>query len=310
MLAIGQIGWFAIIVQIGGESLGILTAQPVSLGIVVYAVLMWVMASLKLHLFGLVKGMIVVSSVLLMLYLGWSYSELSPQSGALWAGENLWDLFWGISVVVVSLVSFISVSPDFFHQVQHSRDVLKSIRYGILLPGILIVSFGAFLFFGYAGTPSISVLIAGTSVAAFGDLINVLTNTDAAVAAYTPGFRFSYMFGVSLRSGILAACTIGSILALLDISAYLELWLGTLAGIYPAVIGVCLAHYTLVPYGVKLKQYPQIRWRVILIVISCSLLIFIINLALLHWVVGLTSFILYALVMGVKVKLYIEDNIN
>lgn len=308
ILAMGQIGWFAIVNQIGGESLAILAGIPVYVGILIYAAVMVIMATLNLHRLAIVKSMIVVSSFGFLIYLitvnraDFNLIRLTDLS------QNKETILWGISIVVASLMSFSSVSPDFMSGLKTRKDVLLTILMGLFLPGVLISALGAVLFLG---KPLVLNAIIGVSLlAGFGHWFNMITNTDAAVAIYTPGYRLSYAFGWPFKISVLVAAGLGSLFSLLNIRSQLETWLSIIAGIYPSLVGVTVAHYFLRFFQRKEVKYSKTNWRSVVIILFSSMLIFVINISLLNWVVGLTSFVLYIAMTGVTIKIYIGKYYN
>lgn len=304
ILALGQIGWFAIVNQIGGESLAFLGGFPIWLGIIVYALGMILMASLNLHQLGLVKSMITTSSIALLLYLVAVNYQNIHLSQLLNLSNNRENVLWGVSVVVSSLLSFTSVSVDFTSKLKSKTDLITTIISGVMIPGILVVTLGAILFLG-KNTLVLEAIIGVSAIAFFGHWFNVITNTDAAIAIYTPGFRLNYIFGWPFVLSIVVAATIGTIFSLLNIRSQLEIWLSVIAGIYPSLIGVTIAHYTLKYFGLDRKTLAT-NWRAISIILISSMLIFFVNISLLNWLVGSMSFILYIAMTGLTIKIYIE----
>ncbi|HEC65610.1 MAG TPA: hypothetical protein ENI23_09960 [bacterium] len=306
ILALGQIGWFAIISQIGGESLSHILGSPYFVGIIIYAILMFLIASLDLHKLAIVKVLITASSIALIIYLVTiNFSNINIQQ--LFATGFDGSLLWGTSIVVTSMISFSSVSPDFFSQLQKKKDVWISILLGIFIPGIIIATLGAILF-SFQSVLSIDAVIGLSSFALLGHVFNIITNTDAAQAIYTPGNRFSYMLSLPFVISVGIAAAIGTVFSLLNIRSQLEIWLSVLAGIYPAIIGVTIARYTL--HHFKKKKAAHISstdWNAITIVLFSSILIFIVNISLLGWIVGFTSFLFYILMTGVTIKIYIGE---
>lgn len=303
ILALGQIGWFAIVNQIGGESLAFLSGFPIWVGIVIYALAMILMAGLSLHNLGIVKSMITSSSVVLLLYLVYvNYQNINLNQ--LLDLSNKESILWGISVVVASLMSFTSVSPDFTSKLKAKKDLFITILTGMFIPGVMVAALGAVLFLG-KNTLSLDAIIGVSAIAFFGHWFNVITNTDAAIALYTPGLRLRYIFGWPFTASVIIAAVFGTLFSLLNIRSQLEIWLSVIAGIYPSLIGVTIAHYCLKYFGLDRKNITT-NWRAISIILISSLLIFFVNLSLLNWVVGSMSFILYIAMTGVTIKIYIE----
>lgn len=304
ILALGQIGWFAIINQIGGESLAFLGGFPLWLGIIIYAGMMILMASLSLHNLGIVKSMITFSSIALLLYLVAANYQNIYLPKLLDFSNNQENILWGISVVVASLMSFTSVSPDFTSKIKSKKDLLITILTGLFIPGMVVATLGAILFLG-KNTLSLETIIGFSTIAFFGHWFNVVTNTDAAIAIYTPGLRLRYVFGWPFTLSVIVAALFGTIFSLFNIRSQLEIWLSVIAGVYPSLVGVTIAHYCLKYFGLDSKNITT-NWRAISIILASSMLIFFVNISLLNWVVGGMSFILYIAMTGVTIKIYIE----
>ncbi|MCB0318214.1 MAG: hypothetical protein KDD56_05615 [Bdellovibrionales bacterium] len=305
ILAFGQIGWFAVIVQIGGESLAVILNTKPFFGLIIYSILMILMAGLKLHHFGFIKWFINLSAIGLIGYLFYKTSGKITVPSLL-SNQSSENLLWGTSIIISSLISFSSVTPDFLSQLRDKSDVKKSIFYGIFIPGILIVTAGAILF-SQTDKLSIAALLGVSSLALFAHIFNVITNTDAAIAIFTPAHRFAHMFNTSFKKGLLIAGAIALPIALAGMASHLEIWLATLAGFYPSIIGVTIAYYTLHHFGLKPKKIGTIDWRSVSIILFTSTLIFIVQISLLNWVVGMTAFMLYILMTGVTINIIIGE---
>lgn len=234
LLAVGQIGWFAIISQIGGTALANLLGIGEIVGILIYAAMMYIISSLSLYKMGIVKLLITLSSASLIVFLiANNYQDIDLSTIAN-SDHSTNSFIWGVGIVFSSLISFGAVSPDFTSQLRGRKDVWLASLIGIFLPGIIVTTLGAILFFDRELV--FESLIGFGSVSLFGYLFNVITNTDASVAIYTPANRLQYMFGFRFGVALLLAVTIGTLLALLDITSHLEIWLGFLGIFYPLLV--------------------------------------------------------------------------
>ncbi|MFW5702704.1 MAG: hypothetical protein ACOCXP_01935, partial [Candidatus Dojkabacteria bacterium] len=220
LLAVGQIGWFAVITQIGGTALANLFGVDIRLGILIYAILMYLISSLSLYKMGIVKLLITSSSISLIIFLLVNnYSEINLDL-LINSQDSSNSIIWGISIVCFSLISFASVSPDFFSQLNTKKDVFYSSLLGIIIPGITVATLGSILFFEKDLTFEALVGIGAISI--LGHIFNITTNTDASVAIYTPANRLEYMFGIKFEIALAIAVVFGTLLALLDITSRLE----------------------------------------------------------------------------------------
>ncbi|OGK22131.1 hypothetical protein A2866_04215 [Candidatus Roizmanbacteria bacterium RIFCSPHIGHO2_01_FULL_39_8] len=273
VLAAGQIGWAAINIELGGRSLASLFGARADLGIIFYTFILICMAALSLHRLGIVKSFVIVSSLGLIIYLLWaklqevSFSEFSNYSPAFSR-----SLFWGVSIVVASLISFSTVTPDFFQKVKQKRDIVLSTLLGMVVPGIMTASLGCFLFFNRSDFDLIP-LIAGLTFTIFPNIFNVVTNTDGSVAIYTPALKFRHLFNISVKKGVIVAGIISCFLALYHISAYLEVWLKFLSLFFPIFIGICFPYILFKEYiGKRLLDW-QIRFNFVLDIFFAVLLL-------------------------------------
>ncbi|HEY5442333.1 MAG TPA: hypothetical protein VIJ68_02250 [Candidatus Saccharimonadales bacterium] len=240
LLAFGQLGWAAINISLGGSSLAILAHLPRPLGLVVYALIIGVMGSLGLYKLGYAKIVIILSSTFLAFYIGvlkLHSGDLSPFLAYHPHAQK--SVFWGCSVVVASLISFATVSPDFFQNVKQKGDVARSTLLGIVAPGMFICFMGCFFFFN--APLNLVTLIAGLSFAAVPNIFNTIANTDGAMAIYTPALKFQFIFKTRFIVGLIAGLAISLIFALLGITNYLQAWLKVLSVISPVFIGVAFA---------------------------------------------------------------------
>jgi purine-cytosine permease-like protein len=252
LLAIGQLGWAAINISLGGGSLAILSNIPIPLGMAAYALIIGIMASLKLHQLAFSKLLVIITSLSLLTYIGvvklshtaviefLKYQPSSPKS-----------LFWGISVVVASLISFATVSPDFFQSAEKKTDILPSTILGIVLPGSLMCFMGCLFFYDRSDFNLVG-LIGGLSFAALPHIFNGVTNTDGSMAIYTPALKFRKVFNIKLPTGVLLGTLASLVLAVLGITHSLETWLKVLSLMSPIFIGVA---YAAVVFNNALPQF-------------------------------------------------------
>lgn len=238
ILALGQIGWAAINFDLGGKSLAILFSFPSLVGIGLYAFILIGIAMLRINQIGFVKLLVVGASILLMGYIVFfKFFTIHNSSFLTYQPTNPQNLFWGISVVVASLISFATISPDFFKDVRTKEDVLLSTFLGISFPGVVVAFIGAFLFFDHQNL-ELPLVLGSLSFSLFPQLFNIVTNTDGAIAVYTPGLKFQYMFGWNKKIGMLISGGISMILAIFGLASHLEIWLKLLSIIFPALIGI------------------------------------------------------------------------
>lgn len=241
ILAVGQIGWASINIELGGKSLSSIFSQPAFLGIAAYAIFLILMGVLDLYKMGLTKLFVTISSVSLLGYVFVSkLAHASLYNFFLHKPVGMQSLLWGISIVVASLISFSTVTPDFFQSVKSKKDILLSILLGLIIPGVLTALLGCFLFFD-TGNFDLIALISALTFPIFPHILNASTNTDGSIAIYTPGLKLQNMFGIRLKTGILIAGVISFGLALFGMSHYLDTWLTLLSLLFPALIGVVLA---------------------------------------------------------------------
>lgn len=244
LLAVGQIGWFGIITQIGGTALSNLFSINVIIGVLIYSILMYIISSLSLYKMGIVKLLITLSSISLIVFLIVNnYNEIDLNA-IINTHNSTNSIIWGISIVIFSLISFACVSPDFTSQLKTKKDLFLVSLLGIFIPGIIVTILGAILFFNRE--LAFESLIGFGGIAAIGYIFNITTNTDASIAIYTPANRIEYMFGIKFKLALLVAVIAGTILALLDITSQLEIWLNFLGLFYPIlviIVGIFYFHY-------------------------------------------------------------------
>ncbi len=241
MLALGQLGWAAINISLGGASLALLAHIPVAIGMTLYAVALGGMAALNFYRLAITKIVIVASAALLVLYVAiakllnasffdfLSYQPHTEQS-----------LLWGVSIVVASLVSFATVTPDFFKDARTRADITRSTVLGMVIPGAIMASLGCLLFFDQANY-NLTQLIASLAIPLLPQILNVATNTDGSMALYTPALKIIALRKISFQLAVLLATGISLSLALLHIANHLNIWLSALSVMAPVFIGVAFA---------------------------------------------------------------------
>ena len=240
LLAFGQIGWASINISLGGTSFARLLHIPVFIGLIMYALAITAMGAIGLYKLAYAKFVIIISSISLAIYIG----ALKIHSGQLAHFINYHpttqkSIYWGSSIVVASLISFATVSPDFFQSLKHKTDIGRSTIFGIVIPGIVICFTGCLFF--YNVPLNLAGLIAGLSFAGLANVFNTVANTDGAMALYTPALKFQLIFKMKFIIGISIAAIISLTFALLGIINYLEIWLKALTIIAPIFIGVAFA---------------------------------------------------------------------
>lgn len=270
LLALGQLGWAAINISLGGSSLAALIHIGTPLGMIVYTLIIAAMGSLGLYRLAYVKLLVIASSLSLVAYIGVlkfqhggfahlaSYQPISHKS-----------LFWGSSVVVASLISFATVSPDFFQSLKRKSDIATSTVLGVVLPGAVMCLAGCLLFTN--ARLDLVGLISSLSFAAVPNLFNTIANTDGSMALYTPALKFQLVFGIRFLLGIVIGAGLSVSLALLGIIQYIEVWLKVLSLLSPVFIGVAFAA-VLFNSTVKVKrQLPThfARWVYGITVLLC-----------------------------------------
>lgn len=244
ILAFGQIGWAAVNIDLGGRSLGSLFSLPWYFGILIYASILTAIALLNLYRLGLTKFFITISALGLMGYMFFyklQSENLSQFINHQPVTQN--SLFWGTSIIVASFISFATISPDFFQSVKTKKDVVLSTIFG-LFPGALIALLGCFLFFDKSSLDLI-LLLSITAFAFFPHVFNTITNTDGAIALYTPGLKFQSILPINFRTGVIISAILSLILALTQISLHLPIFLNILSIIFPVLIGVCFSAFIL-----------------------------------------------------------------
>lgn len=273
LLACGQLGWASINISLGGSSLATLLSLPTVVGLIIYTLIIAGMGAMGLYKLAYTKIVVIVASASLALYIG----ILKLQSGDLavfftYHPSHAKSLYWGCSVVVASLISFATVSPDFFQNVRHKNDVARSTLLGIVLPGMIMCFMGCFFFFNVP--LSLAGLIAGLSFAVLPNAFNAIANTDGSMALYTPALKFRLIFKMRVVTGVIAGALISFALALMNITNYLEIWLKALAIISPIFIGVAFAA-VLFDHKVSKKFLPRYfaRHAYMLTIVLCILLL-------------------------------------
>lgn len=242
ILAIGQIGWAAINIDLGGKSFSTLFSLPFVVGISLYALILVCMAMLNLSRMGVVKLFISLSALALMIILLISKLHTTELGQIIsYHPDTQNSFFWGVSIVVASLISFATVTPDFFQSVMTKKDVVYS-TVGGLVPGIFVASLGCLLFYGRHSLDLLSLLQI-TPFFLLPNIFNAITNTDGSTALFTPALKLQSIFPINFQVGVVIAGVSSFVLALTQLSLHLILWLDILSLLFPAFIGVCFTAF-------------------------------------------------------------------
>jgi purine-cytosine permease-like protein len=272
LLAFGQIGWASINISLGGTSFARLLHVPVPLGLISYTLAVGTMGAIGLYKLAYTRIVVIISSTSLALYIGLLKLHSGDLAGFLsYHPANQKSIYWGSSIVVASLISFATVSPDFFQSLKHKNDVARSTLLGIVLPGMVICFLGCLFFFNLQ--LNLAGLIASLSFPALANLFNTVANTDGSMALYTPALKFELVFKMRFVIGIIAGAIISLTLALLGIINYLEIWLKALSIISPIFIGVAFAAVLFDRKAFKSLPQTFSRYAYILTVAVCVLLL-------------------------------------
>ena len=240
ILALGQIGWASINIELGGKSFSNILSMPITFGILLYALALIIIAALDLTKMGIAKFIITASSLLLLIYVFVTKMLSVPIAHFIsYQPVDHRSFLWGISIIVASLISFATVAPDFFMNVKSKNDVFMSSFLGIFIPGIITAFLGCFLFFN-TGNFNLIALIGSLTFPIFPHILNALTNTDGSTAIYTPGLKIKKMFNLNLTAGIIIAGLISSNLSSLQMSNHLETWLQLLSLMFSSLIGISI----------------------------------------------------------------------
>lgn len=272
LLAFGQIGWASINISLGGTSFAKLLHLPIPAGLVIYALAIGIMGAMGLYKLAYTKSVVIISSMSLALYIGILKLNGSDLANFLaYHPAHQKSIYWGSSIVVASLISFATVSPDFFQSLKHKSDVALSTLLGIALPGMAICFLGCLFFFNLP--LNLAGLIAGLSFAALANVFNTVANTDGSMALYTPALKFELVFKMRFVIGIAIAALISLALALLGIINYLEVWLKALSIISPIFIGIAFAAILFDRKTFKTLPKSFSRYAYLLTVAVCVLLL-------------------------------------
>ena len=255
LLSIGQIGWFAIIADIGGRALSNVSFLSLNMGVVVYAIIAIFIAIAGVRVMSYVKGLLTVATMGLAL-MGLN-NALSTPIVAYPKEESLF--FSGVGIVIASVISFCTVTPDYMRYVRNQKDVFLSSFFGFFIPALFAGILGI-MFTITIRTWDLTLIVSTFTSPKIANWFLILASASAATSIFTPGIIMSTVIGKKTehnrRRWTLVTGIVGIILILIGISQHFQTWITILGALYAPIIAIGLIHYSLA------KKTKTSRWNI------------------------------------------------
>ncbi len=243
LLSVGQIGWFAIIADIGGRALSNVSFLSSNMGVVVYAIIAIFIAIAGIRIMSYVKGVLTVATMglaLMGLNNALSAPVVYPEEESLF--------FSGVGIVIASVISFCTVTPDYMRYLRSRRHVFLSSFFGFFIPA-LFAGFLGIIFTITIRTWDLTLIVSTFASPVMANWFLILASASAATSIFAPGVIMSTVVGKKTehnrRRWTLVTGIIGIILILLGITQHFPAWITVLGALYAPIIAIGLVHYSL-----------------------------------------------------------------
>lgn len=243
LISLGQVGWFAIIASIGGRALSNVTDLPIELALTLYAVGSIVVALAGIRMMSYVKGFLTIATMVLA-FMGLNNALNAPVA----APEESSLFFAGVGIVIASLISFCTVTPDYMKYLRNKSDVFLSSFFGFFIPAMLAGILGI-IFTITVRTWDLVAIVSTFASPEVGNWFLIMASASAATSIFAPGVIMSAVVGKNTehnrRRWTLVSGIVGIILILLGAAQYFEEWITLIGALYAPIIGIGLVHYSM-----------------------------------------------------------------
>lgn len=252
-----QIGWYAVVVEIGGTALallfGIAKTNPLFyLVILCYGILtIWI----ALGGFQRMGKLSYLSTPAMLGFSIWGAYAIFSRLGTdgLFnyqpATQVNWSMFGGVQLLIASFISAAVTIPDFLHDLESKKSVFLASFWGLVPTALLVGGLGA-AFAVVGKNYNILATLQLMSGPLFVYALLSVDNLCGAQAVFPVGTGLASIYGkedeesreVRRKFWTIAGGLISVVLAMIGIVGKLEAWLTILGTIFSPIIGVVLAN--------------------------------------------------------------------
>ncbi|MBC7112872.1 MAG: hypothetical protein H5T34_02450 [Candidatus Methanomethyliales bacterium] len=254
LITITQIGWFSVLITLGGEALSNLTPMPKALSITIFGILV---ASVTYFSFRHLSDFTKVTAIVTGAFALWAlYAILTSGSTPSYVTNG--DLLYASTLAIGGAMSISTVSPDFVKGAQSIRD-LKITAFGVVFPVVIFSLISGSLIGHHTSIPNPvqALMIIGLPILA--NLLLLVGSTAAASSLYPPSIAISKLAGISRKNATVLAALGGLIVSYMGILDQLRIFLQLIGVLLPPLIGINLAEYYVLSKAVLPKEGVYLR---------------------------------------------------
>lgn len=243
LITVTQVGWFAVLVGLGGEAASALTGLDRLITISVFGI---VLAAVTYSGFGHLSDFTKVTAILTAIFAIWAlYAIIAKGPYFLPTPTTPDSILMAAGLAIGGATSISTVSPDFIMQSRTPRDV-KITAFGVVLPLILFTLISGNIMGSFTALPNpvLALVVMGLPVLA--NLLLLLGSCAGASSLYPPSLALEKLLRMRRKPATLPAAVAGLALAYLGIVEQLSFFLRAIDILLPPLIGISLAEYYLI----------------------------------------------------------------
>ncbi|MGC8936138.1 MAG: hypothetical protein ACP5KV_02070 [Candidatus Methanomethylicaceae archaeon] len=237
-ITITQIGWFSVLITLGGEALSKLTPIPKFPSITLFGILV---ASVMYFSFSNLSNFTKVTALVTGTFALWAlYAVLSNSS--LPPNFVNGDPIYASTLAIGRAMSISTVSPDFVKGARSTRD-LRITSFCIVFPVVVFSLICGNLIGHYTSIPNPVEALTAIGLPILANLLLLVGSTAAASSLYPPSIALSTLTGISRKKATIFAAVAGLIVSYVGILDQLRLFLQLIGWLLPPLIGMNMAEY-------------------------------------------------------------------
>lgn len=254
LITITQIGWFSVLITLGGEALSNLTPLPNILSITLFGALV---ASVTYFGFSHLSKFTKVTALVTGAFALWSlYAILINDS--IQPKATTGDFACALALAVGGAMSISTVSPDFVKGARSIKD-LKITSFVVVLPVVVFSLISGSIIGNYSLIPNPVQALTVIGLPLIANLLLLWGSTAAASSLYPPSIALSTLTGVNRKKATVLAAFSGLFIANMGILEQLRSFLQLIGILLPPLIGINIAEYYVLSKRLVPKQGVYIR---------------------------------------------------
>jgi cytosine permease len=243
LIIITQVGWFAVLINLGGQAASALTGINSLITITLFGT---AIAAVTYSGFSRLSAFTKVTATLTALFAIWSlYSIMMEGPSFLPTPSSPEYILIATGLAIGGATSISTVSPDFMTHAKSLKDV-KITAFGIVLPLILFTLISGNIIGSFTALPNPVLSLVAIGLPLLANLLLLLGSCAAASSLYPPSLALANLLRVERRYATIPAAVAGLTLACLGIVDQLSYFLMAIGILLPPLIGMSLAEYYII----------------------------------------------------------------